>query len=207
MFDFFPDFLYLWWRRAILIVWEGGWAGFPSPTCGPGGRRWGGRRRGGLGLPERLLWIVLEIILKLWTGVFTQRVVFVQILLLSTALWAKGDNQRRHIQVQFNEELDSNTANLKQKSCVWGFMMNIYLWRPRRRVVHWGRGASLLMDKQLLPPLPPPAPPLHSAFQVGMSPWWTANAFTLLLAIVIRWWHDDRLIVSNCIWCELMMLY
>lgn len=108
MFDFFSDFLYLWWRRAILIVWEGGWAGFPSPTCGPGGRRWGGRRRGGLGLPERLLWIVLEIILKLWTGVFTQRVVFVQILLLPTALWARGDNQRRHILVKLNEELDWN---------------------------------------------------------------------------------------------------
>lgn len=37
-----------------------------------------------------------------------------------------------------------------------------YLRRPSRCVVHRGRRASLLVDKQLLPPLSPPSPLLHA---------------------------------------------
>lgn len=77
-----------------------------------------------------------------------------------------------------NQEVDVNGH---------GAYANTYLRRPGGRVVHRGRGASLLVDEQLLPPLPPAAPPFHPAFQVGVSPWWTANAFTLLLPTVICW--------------------
>lgn len=62
-----------------------------------------------------------------------------------------------------------------------------HLWRPSRRVIHRGGGASLLMDKELLPPLPPPPSPLHSTLQVGVAPGGTANTLTLLLSIVISW--------------------
>jgi len=71
-----------------------------------------------------------------------------------------------------------------------------YLRRPGGRVVHRGRGTSLLVDKELLPPLPPPPSSLHSALQVGVAPWWTADAFTLLLPVVICLRKDNWLIVK-----------
>ena len=53
------------------------------------------------------------------------------------------------------------------------------------------------MDKELLPSLPPPPPSLHSTLQVGVAPRWTANTFTLLLTVVIRWRHENMLIVLH----------
>lgn len=103
----------------------------------------------------------------------------------------KIDQKNVSVQIKDNDAHNDATCALfnvalnEERAC--------YLWRPSRCVVHRGWGASLLVDKELLPPLPPPPSSLHSPLQIGVSSRWTANTFTLFLTIVICWRQDNRL--------------
>lgn len=80
---------YLGWRRSVLIIRAGRRASFAPSACGTGGFWRGGGGSGGLRL---LLWVfrvIHQLVLQLRACIFTQRVVLIQILLITTALWGQ----------------------------------------------------------------------------------------------------------------------
>lgn len=176
----------LWRGRAVLVIRVGGRAGFTSPASGTWRLGRGGRGCRWLGLLLRIFRVILQVILILWPGVFAQRIILVQILFLTAALWSDsqdGQNYRYYADTLLYITLQEKKKKKNRKTSSLHILQQ-YLRGASRSVVNRG-SSSFLVNKQLFPPLPPPAQFLAASLQIRVSSWRSSHTPALLLPIVI----------------------